>query len=95
MTEDNNQVEKQEEQKEDPAYLKMVKKRFERQLLWSTRRKERIENLCKRKSSSRWSPQKSARMARRLAEATNTKEQSYEVVDNINHRLSVIENPNA
>ena len=84
-------AEEKEQVKEDPKYLAKVRDFYAKQNSFASSTIERIEKLMQRKSARKWESRKIAKMVRRLANAGKIREQTGEVVDNINYRLSQIE----
>lgn len=54
----------------------------------ATQRKERCEELMRRKSTKQWEPAKTAKMVRRLMAATNEIKECESALDQVAHRLS-------
>jgi hypothetical protein len=86
MQEHNHEHGEQEE-KESPERLKFLMEHFARLYKFATFRKERCEELMRRKSARKWSPEKTSKMVRRLMAANKEVEQSENALDQLQHRL--------
>lgn len=62
------------------AQLEAWKAHYNRQLSFATSRKERCEKLMRRHCSKKWSPEKTARMVRRLTRAATEMRQANAVL---------------
>lgn len=51
-------------------------------------KKERLEDLMKRKGAKKWKPRKAAKMVKRLMAATKGFERSDDVLQTVAHRLT-------
>ena len=60
---------------------------FARKYKFASFRKERTELLMRRRSAKKWTPEKTARMVRRLMTANQEIEQSEGALEQIKHRL--------
>lgn len=78
----------EEDKKEDVEQLKRWLEHFAKQYQFASFRKERCEELMRRKSAKKWSPEKTARMVRRLMTANKEIEQATNALDQVAHRLS-------
>lgn len=78
----------QEAPKEDIEQLKSWLEHFAGVYKFSASRKERLEDLMRRKSAKKWDPEKTAKMVRRLVDSSKTMEQAESALDMIKHRLS-------
>lgn len=74
--------------RDNPEFLKAWLEEFASQYKVAGSRKARCEKLMRRRSAKKWSPEKTARMVRRLMSANKLVEQSENALDNITHRLS-------
>lgn len=61
---------------------------YARQASYSSMRKDRLTELMERRVSTSWSPEKKARMARRLFAAGNDVQEASDAIDRLKHRLS-------
>ncbi len=77
-----------EQQKENVEYLQRLLEHFAEQYKFFSMRKERCENLMRRKSVKKWKPEKIAKMVRRLMSSKKELEQTESALDQISHRLS-------
>lgn len=77
-----------EEKKEDVEQLKRWLEHFARIYKFASFRKERCEELMRRKSAKKWPPEKVQRMVRRLMTANKEIEQAENALDQVKHRLS-------
>jgi len=77
-----------EQQKENVAHLQMLMEHFAGQFKFFSMRKERCENLMRRKSAKKWRPEKVAKVVRRLVTCQKEIEQSEAALDQVSHRLS-------
>ncbi len=76
------------ENKDNPEHLKAWLEEFVRQYKTASFRKSRCESLMRRKIAKTWSPEKTAKMVRRLVTASKLVEQSENALDNISSRLA-------
>jgi len=81
-------AEGEEDPKESIEQLKKWLEHFARIYKFVTFRKERCEELMRRKSAKKWPPKKVARMVRRLMTANKEIEQAEGALDQCTHRLS-------
>ena len=73
---------------ETPEYLNALLGRFTTLNTAAVSRKARMEDLMKRKSTKKWSPEKTAKMVRRLMTSAQDIEQSTFALDEIGKRLA-------
>lgn len=74
-----------------PENLELLKRQLEhfaKSYKNASNKKERQEKLMRRKIASTWSPEKTARMVRRLSSTNNEIEQASAAMDSLSHRLS-------
>lgn len=88
MQEHAHQHTEEEPKEENVEQLKAWLEHFARIYKFATFRKERCEELMRRKSAKKWSPEKVQRMVRRLMTANKEIEQSENALDQCRHRLS-------
>ncbi len=74
--------------KENVEQLQAWLVHYARQFSVCNERKARLEDLMRRKAAKKWSPDKTAKMVRRLLSASKEAEQAESAVDLITHRLS-------
>jgi hypothetical protein len=77
-----------DDKEKEVEQLKHWLEHFARIYKFATFRKERCEELMRRRSAKKWKPEKVARMARRLMTANKEIEQSESALDQCTHRLS-------
>lgn len=88
MTEHDVQAQGKDDTQESVEQLKTWLEHFAGVYKQASIRKEYVENLMRRKSAKRWDPKKTARMVRRLLDASKAIEQSENALDLVRHRLS-------
>jgi len=88
MQESTTEVTEQEKPKDNPEQLKSWLEQFAQKYKMATTQKSRLEDLMKRKSTKSWSPEKTAKMVRRLMAANKQIEQAEGALDQLTHRLS-------
>lgn len=74
-------------------HLSRVLHSFERQSLFATSQKARLEDLMQRKSCRKWKPEKTARMVRRLVAASKEQEQAVNAIDYLRAKLEQLASP--
>lgn len=83
-----DQTEDPKNSKENVEQLQAWLEHYTRQFSVSNERKACLEDLMRRKAAKKWSPDKTAKMVRRLLSASKEAEQAESAVDMITHRLS-------
>ena len=77
-----------EEPKENVEQLKAWLEHFARIHSYASGRKDRLEDLMRRRSAKKWSAEKTTRMVRRLMTASKELEESESAIDLVRTRLS-------
>lgn len=80
------QTDEQQEQ-DNPTQLMLWMEHFARQYKFASSRKMRQEELMRRKKAKTWSPQKTAKMVRRLVAANKEIEQASNALTNVASKL--------
>lgn len=81
-------AEEAESKKEDIEQLKRWLEHFANVYRAASARKERCEDLMRRKSAKKWDPTKTAKMVRKLMTANKEIEDATNALDQVTHRLS-------
>jgi hypothetical protein len=87
MQEQTTQVQTPEERDKEIEQLKHWLEHFARKFKFAASRKERCEELMRRRSAKKWDAAKTARMVRRLMAANQELEQSEGALDQCGARL--------
>lgn len=77
-----------QEQRDNPELLIRQLAHFARLYKAASVRKERLQDLMRRKSVQNWAPEKTQKMVRRLMATTKEIEQAENALDQLRHRLS-------
>lgn len=87
MQEQTTRVQVSDDRDKEIERLKHLFEHFARKFKFAASRKERCEELMRRRSAKRWGAAKTARMVRRLTAANQEMEQSEGTLDQCSVRL--------
>lgn len=88
MQEHTHQHTEEEQPEVSVEQLKSWLEHFARSYQNASARKDRLVDLMGRKKTKKWSPEKTAKMVRRLVAANKEIEQAENALDQVQHRLS-------
>lgn len=75
----------------NPQYLRKLLYHFTRDANFAVSRKDRLNDLLNRASATRWSPEKTQKMVRRLSNANREYEAATRAISHISTRLESLQ----
>lgn len=92
LPEVNTEINKSEN---NPQYLRKLLQHFTRDANFAVSRKDRLNDLLNRASATKWSPEKTQKMIRRLSSANREYEAATRAISHISTRLDAIQQESA